>query len=65
LEQRALRWGEKNVNATMAEETLFVDQIYREYRRLVDAFHYLIVVEHNPQSLLLKLITNRIPLLGV
>ena len=46
MEQRALRWGEKNVNATMAEETLFVDQIYREYRRLVDACHYLIVVEH-------------------
>jgi len=46
LRRRALQWGEENVNVTMADEMLFIDQIYAEYRRLVDVCHYLIVVEH-------------------
>jgi len=46
LRRRAIRWGMENANATMADEESFIDQIYMEYRRLVDVCDYLIVVEH-------------------
>jgi len=46
LQRRALRWGEENASINMADEELFIDQMCMEYRQLVDACHYLIVVGH-------------------
>ena len=46
VEQRALEWGKENMNVTMADETRFVDEIYREYCRLAGSCPYLIVVDH-------------------
>jgi len=46
LRRRALRWGEENVSATIDDEMIFVNEMYEEYRRLVDVCNYLIVVEH-------------------
>ncbi|MBM3241029.1 hypothetical protein FJZ31_32500 [Candidatus Poribacteria bacterium] len=44
--QRTLQWDNENTNVTMVDETRFVDEIYREYRELVNVCHYLIVVDH-------------------
>lgn len=46
VEQRALEWGKENVDVTMADETRFIDEIYREYCRLATSCDYLIVVDH-------------------
>jgi len=43
---RAFQWGKDNTELTTTGEAHFVDEIYSEYRRLVDVCDYLVIVAH-------------------
>jgi len=43
---RVFQWGKDDTELTIADEARFVDEIYPEYRRLVDVCDYLVVVAH-------------------
>ncbi len=43
---KASQWGKDNTELTTTGEAHFVDNIYSEYRRLVDVCDYLVVVAH-------------------
>jgi adenosyl cobinamide kinase/adenosyl cobinamide phosphate guanylyltransferase len=44
--QKAVQWDRANPESSLADEDRFVDLVYSGYSQLVQACHYLIVVDH-------------------